>query len=187
MTNAKKSMLGHAVLVVALTGCCTDRYMVPEHPNPIGTASDPHWRAQEENAEAFDFVVHEHEFVGNSARLTPGGENHVKQIAARMLTSTGGEVFPIPVEPSTMSEREGDRYGFAVHNDPELDAQRRLVVITALENFGVANAEGLVTVSPAYGPGFEANESQRVYQGFINPGAGVGGGGFGGGGGGGGF
>ncbi len=172
---------------IAITGCCTDHYMNAQHPSPIGTASDPFWQAQEGNAEAFDFVVHEHEFIGNSARLNPKGEDHVKQIAARILTTTDQEPFPVAVEPSSMSRRPGDKYGFPVHNDPKLDAQRRDVVVAALEKFGVGDAKDIVVVSPDYGPGYEANEAERSYNQFINPGRGGFGNGFGGGGLGGGF
>lgn len=185
MTTSKSmTALLLPLAVSAVVGCNTDPYMMAQHPNPIGTLSDPVWKAQEANAEDSDFVVHEHEFIGNSARLNPKGEDHVKQIAARLLESN--IPVPVAVEPSSMSRREGDRYGFAVHNDPELDDQRRRVVVASLLEMGVTNAPALVNVSPTYTHGYEANESQRVYNQFINPGRFGGGfGGFGGGGGGG--
>lgn len=154
-------------------------------PKPLGTISDPIWQTHETNAEASDFVVHEHEFIGNSAKLNKSGEEHVKQIAAR-----AAEVpFPILVEPSSMSVQEGSKYRFPIHNDPELDLQRRGLIVQALVTLGVQDAENRVLVSPALTPGFEEFEGERAYNtgfstwgGFGNGFGGFGGMGMGGGG-----
>lgn len=175
-----------AVALLMSAGCSHDEYYV-EPPAPLGTISDPVWERHEENAEASDFVVYDHEFVGNTTRLNKAGEDHVKQIAARVAETP----FPVIVEPSSMSRREGDKYGFPVHNNHELDMQRRELVVRALNYMGVEDADQRVVVAPALAPGFEQFEAEAAYErGFENRGFngfggffGLGGfGGFGGGG-----
>lgn len=183
-------MAASAVLGGLTSGCCHFRQnycgqLGDYTPKPLGTISDPIWQTQEANAEASDFVVHEHEFIGNSARLNKAGEEHVKQIAAR----AGAVPFPILVEPCSMSVQEGTKYKFPVHNDPELDLQRRALIVQALVTLGVQDAENRVLVSPALTPGFEDFEGERAYNtgfstwgGFCNGFGGFGGMGMGGGG-----
>ena len=89
-------------------------------PAPNGAISDEIWQHQERNAEASDFVIHEHEFVGISAVLNSSGEAHLKQIAARYPAVE----FPVIIEPSSMSPRPGTKYGFPIHNDPALDKKK---------------------------------------------------------------
>jgi hypothetical protein len=179
-----------ALSMVGGAGChrCIRKcdYMGDFTPQPLGTISDPVWQKQEHNAEASDFVIHEHEFTANTARLNAAAEQHVKQIAMR-FTQRPDLPYPIIIEPSSMSQRPGDKYGFAVHNDPALDLNRRQVVVAALQAMGVNDAEQKVVVSPALTPGFQEFEASRAYgQGFSgsNSQNGTGGFGFGGGGGG---
>jgi uncharacterized membrane protein YgcG len=155
------------------------------YPAPLGTLSDPVWQQQESNAEASDFVVYEHEWTGNTTDLNDLGKTHVKQIAARALMVP----FPILVQQSSMTARPDTRYQFPVHNNEELDMQRRQLVVQALITMGVQDAEERVVVSPALTPGFESFEAERAYGiGFSGGGwGGWGGGGGGGGGFGGGF
>lgn len=132
---------------------------------PLGTASDPIWQQQEENAEASDFVIHEHEFRDDTVRLNRAGEEHLKQIAAR-ATETH---FPILIQPSSMSAREDDVHGFPVHENDELDLRRRELVVRALLAMGVHDAEERVVVAPAYVPGFMDFEAEQAYgRGFGN-------------------
>lgn len=170
-----------------LTGCshcekCAD--MGDITPKPLGTISDQAWRQQESNAEASDFVVYESEWTGNSTQMNDDGIAHVKQIAAR-----AAEVpFPIVVQRSSMSAREGTKYGFPVHNDEELDLQRREFLVSALAQMGVTDAEQRVVIAPALTPGFQSFEAEQAYgRGFNQSGFGLGGFGLGGGGFGGGF
>jgi len=177
-----------ALSMVGVAGChkCIRKcdYMGDITPHPIGTISDSIWKKQEHNAEASDFVIHEHEFTANTARLNAAGEQHAKQIAMR-FSQRPDLPYPILIEPSSMSPRPGDKYGFAVHNDPGLDLNRRQVIVAALQAMGLNDAEQKVVVSPALTPGFQEFEANRAYgQGF---GGMQGGGGAGGGGGGGGF
>ena len=180
------SLATTTVLAVLTTGCCRDKcdYLDGFEPQPIGTISDPIWQTQEFNAEASDFVIHEHEFVGNTPRMNKAGEVHVKQIAARAADLP----FPIIVEQSFMSPPANDPEGFPVHGNDELDARRRQVIVSALSANGVSDAEKRVVIAPALTPGFEGFEAERAYQnGFSRRMFGGFGGGFGGIGGGGGF
>jgi hypothetical protein len=151
------------------------------HPTPLGTISDPVWQQQESNAEASDFVIHEHEWQANTVELNKAGQDHVKQIAARV----GSVPFPVLVQQSSMTVDPDTKYGFPVHNNEELDMQRRQLIVQALAQTGISNAEERVVVSPALTPGFESFEAERAYNvGFGGSGWGFGGG-FGGGSGGG--
>lgn len=151
---------------------------------PLGSISDPIWQKQEENAEASEFVIHQHEFVGNTIRLNLAGEDHLKQIAVRARKTS----YPVIIERSMMSPKADSKYGYPVNNDATLDDQRRQLVVKALLAMGVEDAESRVVVAPVYAPGFESFEANRAYQrGFSGRGFGGAGGGFGGGGGGGGF
>jgi uncharacterized membrane protein YgcG len=193
MSAPYKLILPAVASVMMLTlsaGCrsCDEHCYYVEPPAPLGTLSDDVWQKQEANAEASDFVIYESEFIGMTTRLNSAGEDHVKQIAAR-----ANEVpFPIIVEPSTMSRREGDKFGYPIHGNERLDSERRDFVVRAVESMGVLNAEERVVVAPALAPGFEQFEAERAYQRGFNgsrSGLGSGFGGFGGGslGGGGGF
>ena len=149
-----------------------------EPPPPLGSVTvDPFFQKQEENGEASDFVIYEHEFIEDSNRLNASGENHLRQIAAR----APGLPYAIILEESSHGSRPETKHEFPVHNDPELDMQRRAVVVKALELMGVGDARNRVVVGPAFTPGYRSLEAQRAYaQGLM--GAGFGGGGFGGGG-----
>ena len=154
-------------------------------PPPLGSMTvDPFFQKQEEHGEASDFVVYEHEFMGDTNRLNTAGEDHLRQIAARL----GDVPYPVIVEESSLASRCETKHKFPVHNDPQLDMQRREVVARALELMGAPDANSRVVVGPALTPGFRQFEATRAYnEGIIGFGGG-GGGGFGGGGfGGGGF
>jgi uncharacterized membrane protein YgcG len=165
--------------------CCPDR---PAPPAPLGTLVDPTFRKQERNAEASDFVLYQHEFEGDTVRLNDLGGTHLKQIAAR----AGKVPFPILIEPSSIAVKEGTDYGYPIHPNPELDRNRRKVVVQALVTMGVHDADQRVVISPALTPGFEDFQAEQAYRRGFSGFGGFGGyggyggsfGGFGGGGGG---
>jgi len=174
-------VVGTAIFVV-LSGCAHDKTYVAEA--PLGVLSDDIWQIQEHNAEASDFVIYQHEFKLNDTRLNTSGEDHVKQIAERVLS---GQDFPIVIERSMTSVGPESTYQYPVHPNPKLDMRRRQLVAIALEKMGVPGADQRVVVAPAFAEGFEAGEAINAYsRGLSTRGAG---GGFGGGaaGGGGGF
>lgn len=161
------------------TGCGTPHFFYTEP--PLGSISDDVWRKQEHNAEASDFVLYQHEFKLNEVRLNTGGEDHIKQIADRIAN---GEIFPVVIERSNSTARPGTDYKFPIHPNPELDMQRRKLVVMALERLGVSGADERVVVAPAFAEGYQSQEALNAYRrGFSTRGGG--GGGFGGGGGGG--
>ena len=186
----RKFHAGHAATWLALAGIaggCAGRGMA-QKPMPMGYATDPHFRQQEGNAEASDFVVYEHEFQGNSARLNDAGEDHLKQIAARVDKTP----FPIIIAQSRITPRADTVYKYPVHANEELDLKRREVVVQALGAMGVFDAEKRVVVGRALTFPYTDQEAERAYMigimGWRLGGGGFGaGGGFGGGGGGGGF
>ena len=151
----------------------------PSPPPPLGTITDSIWQAQEHNAEASDFVIRQHEFVGNTARMNAAGEEHIKQIAVRAAACAQ---FPITIEPSMTTTNEDNQYGYPIHKNPKLDRKRRELVVHALTAMGVEDANRRVVIAPATVPGYEYFEAERAYNiGFSNFGAfgGGRGGGFG--------
>src|SRR5579863_5694555 len=89
-----------ACLLLSLVGlacgcgsCTPSRCGVPDR-YPLGSVNRAHYQTMEANAEASDFVLHQNEFVGETAELTPYGKDHILEIAARARTAP----FPIVVE-----------------------------------------------------------------------------------------
>ena len=180
-------------VVAATTGCqhyhqAKMYYQPPPAVAPLGAVSDPIWQSQEARAEASDFVVYQHEFGYQNAELNSCGMNHIMQVAARLKYCPH---LPVIVEPSNMTEREDTDFQYPVHPNPELDLRRREVVVLALQELGIPNAEQRVVVAPALAAEANAAEAQQAYNqglsGFGQFGFGGGFGGFGGSFGGGGF
>ena len=146
---------------------------------PLGAQSDAMWQRQEANAEASDFVVYQHEFELNGVRLNTDGEDHLRQIAARLH---GSADLPVVVERSMTSVREDSEFKYPVNPNPELDMQRRDVVVRCLAAMGVDDAEQRVVVAPSLAAGMKATEATRAYYQGLNQGGnfGTGYGGFGG-------
>ncbi|MCA9246123.1 MAG: hypothetical protein KDA42_03380 [Planctomycetales bacterium] len=179
-------LLGIGALALPAIGCNHwSRYFAPNIPHPLGAQSDHIWQTQQCHAEAAKFTVYQHEFVANQARLNTAGEDHVKQIAMRLQC---GEDFPVVVERGMLAKRENTEFHYPVHPDPELDLQRREIIVRSLAAMGVHDAEERVVVAPSYPEGYMASEAERSYQraigGYNSFGGGGGffGGGFGGGG-----
>lgn len=177
------------LLGCALAGCCGHdwmaRFQPPPPPAPIGTISDQYFTRQEFNAEASKNVVYQHEFKRNGVRLNWAGEDHVKQIAAQIRRNPE---FPVVIERSTITADPDDKYGFPVNPNPELDMQRREVVVKALMAMGVPDAAERVVVATAYAEPLTGPQAEQAYMRtyysnmFGNFGGGFGGfgGGFGG-------
>jgi hypothetical protein len=157
--------IGGCLAVVLLAGCET--FWAAQRPGPptIGSLSDPVWQAQERNAEMSDFVIYQHEFQRDSGRLTTDGEDHVKQIAARLLR---GQDAVVVVEQSMTTARPDTEFQYPVHPNVELDLKRREVVVLALEKMNIADASDRVMVAPALTPGFTGNEAEAAYQQGMN-------------------
>lgn len=172
-----------ALAAILVSGCHHKQHhaQIPyDSVAPLGTISDDIWQKQEENGEASDFVIVESEFVGATAKLNAAGEDHIKQIAARMISTP----FPVVVQPSTMSVKESTEYKYPVHGNDDLDMHRRNVIVKMLQAMNVQDADERVVVAPAFTPGFEGFEAYRTYtngfRNFNNGNSGYGGfGGFG--------
>ncbi len=163
----RKLLVLGLMAVVATSGGChylhkvQAVYQPPPPVEPLGAKHDAIMRAQEANAEASDFVVHQHEFQYNDHVLNTAGEDHVKQIAYRLRQ---GQDFPVVIERSTTSVRPGTRFRYPVHPNRELDLKRREVVVRALTAMGIEDAEQRVVVAPAYVPGMKATEDAAAYR-----------------------
>jgi len=173
-----------ACLMILVAGGCQgpacSNYYAPPAAAPLGSLSDPVWQNQEMNAEHSDFVIHEHEFEQQPDRLNTGGEDHVKQIAARLL---GGQDAAVVVERSMSSPRPDTEFQYPVHPNPELDMRRRDIVVRSLLAMGVNDADERVVVAPAFAQGMTGNEAEAAYGAGLSGGAygASGAGGFGGG------
>jgi hypothetical protein len=148
------------------TGCQHIRnkravYNPPPPPAPLGSVIDQINQTQETNAEASDFVVHQHEFTLGTRQLNMAGKDHVKELAQRILA---GQPFPVIIERSMTTARQDTAYQFPIHPNPELDMQRREVIVRSLTAMGVVDADQRVVVAPALAPGFTGAEAERTYQ-----------------------
>ncbi len=165
-----------SALSLALYGCGHGLRKSAPAPLAQGTLSDSIWQQQERNAEASDFVIHEHEFRMNDFRLNWAGEDHVKQIAARL---NGGQDFPVVIERSQRAPFIEAKYQYPVQLNPSLDMKRREMIVRALTAFNVGDAEERVSVGMATVPGLTQPEAERAYLNQMQ--GGRGGAGFGGG------
>jgi len=162
-----------AAVVLLVVGCESPWKHYYQQPvaAPLGSISDSVWQRQEANAERSDFVVYEHEFAADSEFLNTGGEDHVKEIAARLAAGQDAQVL---VERGSSSARAGTTHRYRVHPNPELDMRRREIVVRCLTAMGISDADLRVVVAPALAPSYTHGEGPGAYAG------GAGAGGFGG-------
>jgi len=159
--NLLAGMIGVAIIAVA--GCLGEGGGFGSHPagRPLGTLSDPVWQNQEANAEHSDFVVHEHEFVREAEFLNRAGEDHLKQIAARLAS---GHYAMVLVERTRFSARPDTEYKYPVHTNSDLDMRRRDMVVRCLLAMHIANADALVVIAPDLAPEYRADDRAAIYQ-----------------------
>ena len=174
------------VLALTITGCPSwnwnDLGFHRPRAAPMGTLSDPVWQNQEHNAERSDFVVHEHEFTGSTEFLNTLGEDHLKQIAARIAAGQDAQIL---VERCRNYARPETEHKYPVHPNPDLDMRRREIVVRSLLAMRIADADARVVIAPDLAPLYRADDSPAIYsepdnnqQGYGN---GIGGASFGGG------
>jgi hypothetical protein len=137
-----------ACLLSAMAGLCCgcgwpSRCGVPDR-YPLGSVNRAHYQTMEANAEAADFILHRHEFVGDTSDLTPDGKDHLLEIAARARNAP----FPILVERSENN------------STPAIDELRRAAIAQALLDHGVSDAQDRTIIAPAYGKGLTAQEAE---------------------------
>lgn len=174
----------------AISGChfgaAPFLYVPPVPPHMLGTQTDGIMEQQEVNAEASKYVIYVHEFklpeqhegrVVSPLRLNTYGEDHVKRIAASLRA---GANFPVVVERSQTSVDPNTTYKYPVHFNPDLDLKRREVVVAALTEMGIADAEQRVVVAPAFAQPHTGVEAERAYYRGLNNFGGNGMGGMGG-------
>lgn len=158
MDQRGKGLPARACLLLATAGlgcgcgwCWPSRCGVPDR-YPLGSVNRAHYQTMEANAEAADFILHRHEFVGDTTDLTPYGKDHLQEIAARARCAP----FPILVERSENN------------SNPALDDHRRAIIAQALVDHGVGDAPERTIIAPAYGKGLTAQEAEADYGRFVN-------------------
>jgi hypothetical protein len=155
----------------------------------LGTSVDEINRVQEENAESAKLIVYANEFEINlqqqpaetlsekpkdggfhytplrihGLRLTPDGQDHVRQIANLLHAQSGQQQPMVIVERSQTSKHWETQHQYPVHFNDELDALRREVVVNSLLAFGILNARELVVVAPAFPTGLNAEEAAAAH------------------------
>ena len=179
------------------SGCRTQDPMgLPVEPETLGASLDVINQTQEENAERAKMIVYAHEFEMNQSpialpegsnldllqdfqfvkplhvrgfRITPFGQDHVRQIANQILnnrdmdsnSSSNGPL--VIVERSRTSRYWSTQHRFPVHFNDELDEFRRRMVVRVLEQHGISDAEQLVIIAPAYPEGLSGIEAANAY------------------------
>ena len=172
---------------LAMLGCrASSPGGTPIAPLPIGTVLDEANRAQEENAEAAKLIVYMHEFelnvpfsitgemahtekfagvprdIARGFRLTPFGQDHVRQIARELTDGTGDNKLVV-VERSNTSKNWITQHRYPVHWNTELDNHRRQLVVESLTALGVERANEKVQIAPAFPEGLSSQEAAAAY------------------------
>ncbi len=114
---------------------------------PLGSTIRAHDQVMQTNAEAADFIFHRHDFVGQTAHLTPDAKDKIVEVAARFRSTP----FPVVIERSENN------------SNPELDALRRNIVATILTDFGNVDAQQRTVVATPYGPGYTGRRAEFMY------------------------
>ena len=103
-------------------------------------------------------------------RLTPSGQDHLRAIANQLRHQIpqfeNTYLQPrqqVIVERSQTSKRWNSLHRYPVNLNRELDEFRRRIVVNALTGLGVANADYLVVIAPAYPEGMSAQEASTAY------------------------
>ncbi len=150
-----------AAAALGMAGCQQDGLQGGRQPivQPLGAMSDCVWAHQEANAERSKFVVYENEFGVDSEILNTAGEDHVRQIAARLASGQDAQVL---VERSMSSARADTTYHYRVHPNPALDLRRREIVVGSLTALGICDAEARVVVAPSLAPKYRYGESPTI-------------------------
>ncbi|HEY3964679.1 MAG TPA: hypothetical protein VGM05_09035 [Planctomycetaceae bacterium] len=118
---------------------------------PLGAVERAHFHTMQTNGEAGDFVMHQMDFVGDTAELNNDGRDHIQEIAARLQSTP----FPVVVERTDNNA------------NPQLDAERRQMVALVLKDLGNPDADQRTFVATAYGRGSVALEGQIDYFRYI--------------------
>jgi hypothetical protein len=122
-------------------------------PAVTGTYTRQLFDQQAAKAEADDFVIYKNEWYMGGMALGPFGSYHITEIVRRLAEVP----FPVVIQPQI--------------GDPALDLARRDVVVRALAQAGVPDAEQRVLVAYPQAEGLYADiQAQRTYLFMMLPG-----------------
>ena len=62
---------------LGMLGCCYRQSNAIPETLPLGSTVQSHYQVMETNGEAMDFILFQHEFMGETAQLTPDGKDHI--------------------------------------------------------------------------------------------------------------
>jgi hypothetical protein len=120
------------------------------NPQPLGTFTNGWIEAQHHKAEASDFVFYLDEWYLGGTRLGPAGLAHLRDVIKRLP----GVPFPVVIQP---------------HVDEALNETRRMRIVEALVNNGIADAERRVVVDIPQAEGMPGDEAERSYYQMVVP------------------
>ncbi|MDB5336087.1 MAG: hypothetical protein JWN70_1706 [Planctomycetaceae bacterium] len=139
---------------LALPSCSIanhSRNMVPQV-YPLGSVFRSHIHTEQTNAEATDFIFNLVHFTGETAHLTPDGKDHLMEVAARMRSAP----FPVLIERTPNNA------------NPQLDAERRVVVARYLADLGNPDSDQRTIVAVPYDRGLNSFEGEADYYSNFN-------------------
>ncbi|MDA7951128.1 MAG: hypothetical protein MPJ24_06530 [Pirellulaceae bacterium] len=138
------------VTLTLATGCQSSRNEISpdyDRPFPVGAVTDAFWETQQTNAEAADFIFHDHEFVGETAELTPEAIHHLEQVALRIEHVP----FPILVEQSEHGKND------------KLDYERGKMLAVQLARLGAGDLSDRIVIGDSFATGYTAVEGEQAY------------------------
>jgi hypothetical protein len=129
-------------------GCCNRRccsHIQPALPaEPLGAHVRRFEAVQVANAQASNFEIYLDEWYEGGKTLGPYGQYHITQIAQRLPAVP----FAVKVQPC---------------NDVTLNELRRQIVVTALLNLGIRDADSRVIIAYPQAEGLRGEEAEFVY------------------------
>lgn len=147
----RRLVLGGLVLFSAAGGCCHSCGFTEGGLKDPGQPPSPHgtyvaaWQEEQANrAEANDFTIFLPDWFNGGTDLGPKGLHNLGHMVRRLQDVP----FPIVIEP---------------HHDAQLNESRRQVIVRALLNQGVPDAEQRVAVAFPQGEGLYGVEGEFVY------------------------
>jgi hypothetical protein len=113
-------------------------------PEPLGSHLSRFETAQNNRAEATDFVFFLDEWYMGGSRLGPHGLDHLNRVLQRLPE----QPFPVVIQPD---------------KDDAMNEARRQVLVAALLKNGIADAEARVIIAYPEAGGLYGEETERIY------------------------
>ena len=138
---------------------CVDPLPDDAIPAPVGTYVGQ-WRgAMSHGAQERHWFVSRDEWFDGGSQLGPKGKRHVERIAKCLFN----EPQPVVIENEPVALEMGESYEEAVQSNQQLQVERRSVVVTALAEAGVPDANQWVVFADDRNVGVRGIEAPQVF------------------------